>query len=261
MKNHRLWGKPPYKVAVVHGGPGAPGYMAPVARELSKTMGVLEPLQTQSTIDGQVDELAAVIQEQASPPITLIGHSWGAGLSYITTSKYPELVNKLILIGSSPIIARKEPRPDEIPSYLDRFSEAEKADFWALVNNLWDHSTEDENTDFGKLCRLIEKAQTYSPLPAKDEVIEYHFDINQAISMELNQLIQTEQLIEAGKKISCPVTAIHGDYDPNSADEVKEAFIPIIKDFNFVLLEKCGHYPWLEKHARDEFFRVLQSVI
>lgn len=42
----RTHGKPPFRVAVLHGGPGAPGYMAPVARALSVTAGVIEPLQT-----------------------------------------------------------------------------------------------------------------------------------------------------------------------------------------------------------------------
>jgi pimeloyl-ACP methyl ester carboxylesterase len=261
MKNYRVWGKPPYIVAVVHGGPGVPGYMAPVARELAKTMGVLEPFQTQYTIDGQASELANVIREQAAPPVTLIGHSWGAALSYLTAAKYPELVKKLILIGTSPIIAKKGPRPDAIPAYIERFSESERADFFGIVNNLWDDKTEDKNAEFGKLCYLIEKAETYEALPAKDEVIEYQFGINKSIGQELNNMIESETLIEAGKKIKCPVTVIQGDYDTNSTAEVKEALSLIVKDFKFVLLEKCGHYPWLEKFARDEFFRILKSVI
>ncbi len=261
MKNYRVWGKPPYTVAVVHGGPGVPGYMAPVAGELAKTAGVLEPLQTQYTIDGQAAELANVIQEQAAPPVTLVGHSWGAALSYITTAKYPELVKKLILIGTSPVIAKKGPRPDAIPAYFERFSDSERADFFAIVNKLWDDKTEDKNAEFGKLCYLIEKSETYEALPVKDEVIEFQFITNQSISRELNQMIESEKLIEAGKKIKCPVTVIQGDYDINSATEVKEALSHIIKDFTFVLLEKCGHYPWLEKFAREEFFRVLNSVI
>ena len=51
----RKYGTSPYQVAVIHGGPGAPGYMAPVARELSNKLGVLEPIQTCDTIQGQID--------------------------------------------------------------------------------------------------------------------------------------------------------------------------------------------------------------
>jgi len=45
MKTVRKWGHGPYSLAVIHGGPGAPGEMAPVARELSMSAGVLEPFQ------------------------------------------------------------------------------------------------------------------------------------------------------------------------------------------------------------------------
>jgi len=48
--NPRVYGNKPYHVAVIHGGPGAPGEMAPVARELSLSTGVLEPLQTTETV-------------------------------------------------------------------------------------------------------------------------------------------------------------------------------------------------------------------
>lgn len=46
MDNLRIYGKSPFKVAVIHGGPGATGEMAPLAHQLSSKRGVLEPLQT-----------------------------------------------------------------------------------------------------------------------------------------------------------------------------------------------------------------------
>ena len=58
MKPVRMWGHGPYSVAVIHGGPGAPGEMAPVARELSMVTGILEPFQTEMTLDLQVQELS-----------------------------------------------------------------------------------------------------------------------------------------------------------------------------------------------------------
>ncbi len=56
MSPVRKWGPGPYTVAVIHGGPGAPGEMATVAREISTVKGVLEPLQTETTLEGQVRE-------------------------------------------------------------------------------------------------------------------------------------------------------------------------------------------------------------
>jgi hypothetical protein len=75
MNNLRTYGVTPFKIALVHGGPGAPGEMAPVARELSSEMGILEPLQTADSIDGQVEELKNVLETHGNPPLILVGFS------------------------------------------------------------------------------------------------------------------------------------------------------------------------------------------
>ena len=72
MNNPRKYGRPPYKLAVLHGGPGALGDVAQLAHELGKICGTLEPFQTQLTIYGLVDELREIIQKNTTPPITLI---------------------------------------------------------------------------------------------------------------------------------------------------------------------------------------------
>lgn len=64
MQNFRTYGKPPFEVVVVYGGPGAAGEMAPVARELAQTFGILEPLQTANTVEEQVEELRSILENQ-----------------------------------------------------------------------------------------------------------------------------------------------------------------------------------------------------
>ena len=100
MKNLRKYGQAPFKIAAIHGGPGAPGYMAPVARELSTEWGVLEPLQTAASLEGQLLELKNILEESGDIPVTLIGSSWGAMLSFIFTARFPAFTKKLVLIGS-----------------------------------------------------------------------------------------------------------------------------------------------------------------
>ncbi len=259
MKNFRTWGKKPFKVAVVHGGPGAPGYIAPVAEELSKTMGVLEHLQTKNSIDGQVEELADVLNKQADIPVVLIGHSWGATLSYITTARHPHLVKKLVLVGTVPLEGKAI--QDYTPTWLSRLSEEERVEFLSLEKLAWDGGAEDKSAAMGRLFRLITKAEAYEPIPHKNEVLEYQLDINMAIGLEVKKLLAGGELKELGSNIVCPVVVIHGDFDVRPADAVKGSLSRIIKDFKFVLLEKCGHFPWIEKYARDEFFDILKKEI
>src|SRR5437763_953732 len=100
MTNLRKYGQPPFNIAVIHGGPGAPGSVASVARELSNAYGVLEPLQTKDSLDGQVEELRQVLSDNADLPVIMIGHSWGAMLSFVVAARHPSLVKKLILVSS-----------------------------------------------------------------------------------------------------------------------------------------------------------------
>lgn len=90
----KVW-KIPILTVVVHGGPGAPGEMRPGVKELSKVFGVLERLQSADSINGQREELKTQIESNTSLPVTLIGFSWGAWLSYLLTTKYPKLIKSL----------------------------------------------------------------------------------------------------------------------------------------------------------------------
>ena len=139
MKTFRLYGDPPFRTAVVHGGPGAPGEMAPVARRLSAVGGVLEPLQTATTLQGQVDELKTVLEEQGALPMTLIGYSWGAWLSWITAAQYPASVAKLILVSSGPFEERFVPHVHT--TRLDRLSEEKRIEFQDVISELNDPSS------------------------------------------------------------------------------------------------------------------------
>jgi hypothetical protein len=75
LKSWKIYSNQPYKVVVVHSGPGASGTVAAITRELSKDSGVIEPLQTRDPISELLIELDEVITAYCDKPTTLIGHS------------------------------------------------------------------------------------------------------------------------------------------------------------------------------------------
>ncbi len=259
MLNLRKYGSEPYRVAVIHGGPGAPGEMAPVARELSSLMGVLEPLQTAATLEGQVRELQAVLEKNADLPVTLIGFSWGALLSFIFAAQHPSFVKKLILIGSAPYAEKYALNITQ--TRLSRLSEEEREQALSLMQALNDPASKDKNTPLARLGKLLSRADSYDPLPHDDEMLECQYDVFQGVWEQASKLRSSGKLLELGKKIHCPVVAIHGDYDPHPAEGVKEPLARVLKDFRFILLEKCGHRPWLERNARDRFYNILKEEV
>ena len=259
MKNLRKYGNEPFKVAVIHGGPGAPGEMASVARGLSSVRGVLEPLQAALTIEGQNGELRDVLEKNGDLPVTLIGWSWGAWLSFIFAAQHPAFVKKLILIGSGPF--EEKYALNIMKTRLSRLSIEEQAEVLSLMEALINPASGDKNVSLARFGKLISRADSYSPLPYKSEGLECQYDVYQNVGEQAQELRSSGKLLEYGKRIQCPVAAIHGDYDPHPSEGVKRPLSRILKDFRFILLENCGHQPWIERSAKVRFYNILNSEV
>jgi len=101
----RKYGDSGSVVVVLHGGPGAGGYMAPVARSLSQSFRVLEPTQRGSsreplTVAQHIDDLHELIMSHGEPlRPALVGSSWGSMLALAYAAQYPDDVGPLVLIG------------------------------------------------------------------------------------------------------------------------------------------------------------------
>jgi pimeloyl-ACP methyl ester carboxylesterase len=263
MINLKKYGKPPFSVAVIHGGPGAPGSVAPIARKLSSNWGVLEPFQAATSLEGQVQELKEILEENGDFPITLIGHSWGALLSFIVSARYSEFIKKLILVGSGVYEAKYAKGIME--TRLSRLNEDERTEVLLLMEALHDSSRQDKNVLMARLGNLLSKADTYRPLSLDSEILECRFNQSiwkeNSVWEEFEELRASGKLMELAKQIQCPVVAIHGDYDSHPLEGIREPLSPILQDFRIYLLRNCGHYPWIEKEAQKEFFEVLQEEL
>lgn len=222
-------------------------------------MGVLEPLQTASSIDGQAIELHDVLEKHGQLPVTLIGHSWGAWLSMIFAARYPEYVNKLILVGCGPL--EEKYALTIIGARLSRLSSGEIQEVRALTEALNSPGTANKNEIFSRFGKLISKADTMDPLPDDDEEVAMREEVYQSVWAEAEELRRSGELLKIIKQVRCPVLAIHGDYDPHPAEGVEKSLRQAVKDFRFILLKGCGHEPWKERRARDEFYSILKEEL
>jgi len=261
--NPRRYGLPPFALAVVHGGPGAAGEMAPVARELSMVQGVLEPMQTAGTLDGQVEELKVLLEKNASPPMTLIGFSWGAWLSFILAARYPDLVKRLVLVASGPFQERYARQI--LPIRLSRLDEAQRREVEGILRALGGPAGSCGDRGFARLGEILSSCDSFDPIAGLSSEIQADVlcqaQIYQLVWKEAELLRRTGELLEMGRRISCPVVAIHGDWDPHPAEGVAEPLSSVLKSFEFILLANCGHTPWVEKMAKDKFYSILKTLI
>ena len=251
-ENLRKYGASPYSVVLVHGGPGAPGEMAPVARELSKKFGILEPLQTRDSIDDQVAELKQQIIKNADTPIILVGWSWGAWLSFILIAENPSLVKKLILVSSGPFEAKYA--ESIMPIRLSHLGSKERKRVELLMTFF--QKGRIKNAELQEFGQLIFRADSYDPIE-RTEIVPVQADIHTKVWKEAEEMRKKGKLLSYGKSITCPVVVIHGDYDPHPYKGVKTPLSKELKDCKFILLKDCGHHPWLEKGAGDDFYKAL----
>jgi pimeloyl-ACP methyl ester carboxylesterase len=257
----RKHGNRPYNIVLLHGGPGAAGEMKTVAEMLTQVAGILEPMQTVRSVDGQVDELHGQLMAEADLPVVLAGYSWGAWLAFLFAGRYPELVKKLILISAGPFESEYEQEVMQIR--LGRLGQTERDEAEQILTEI--EEGHQDPSSFRRFGRLMASVDSYRRIPdektGEADAAEPDMDIYQSVWSEASAMRRSGELIGHAQHVLCPVVAIHGDYDPHPAEGVENSLSGRIRDFRMIRLEKCGHTPWLERHARELFFRILREEI
>ena len=252
----RLYGNAPYKIVLVHGGPGAIGSLKGFAKELNELsqIGVVEALQSKYSIDELVEELYNQIKDNCNEKVSLIGHSWGAWLVAFFSAKYPVLIENVILVGSGPL---EDKYVSEIGARrMENLSEEEGAIFQRLSNN----QATDE--DMAKIPKVFEKSDNYC-LENRDlhRADRTDSQMHNMVWEEAAKLRTNGTLLTSFKKIQSKLFLIQGEIDPHPA---KGVIVPLrengIKCESYVL-EKCGHSPFMEKYAKEDFYRILLRIL
>lgn len=245
-------------VVVLHGGPGAPGYMAPVARGLADSFRVLEPLQRGSgaeplRVADHVGDLAELVESRcAGARPALVGSSWGAMLALAFAAAHPGLAGPLVLIGCGTFdpTARarmqailRERMPDSVRRRIERLAEEfPDADQRLTVES-----------------GLILPRYSYELVTTDLEMEHCDARANQETWADMVRLQEQGVYPAAFSAIRSPVLMLHGSVDPHPGPMIRAGLERYLPRIEYREWEQCGHYPWLETGVRDEFFSVLRS--
>jgi pimeloyl-ACP methyl ester carboxylesterase len=243
-------------VVVLHGGPGAPGSARGLARLLSESFQVLEPLQRRSggyslTVAQHVADLLAV----APSPALIVGHSWGAMLGLSFASRHPASIAKLVLVGCGTYDKATRARlnttiderlgPDGTRQADELLRQAEHETNPAIRNVALQQ--------FGAMHAELE---TYAPIPDDIDDTEniptdsYGYSETWADVLRL----QRDRVEPAAfSRVSVPVLMVHGAYDPHPGAATRDFLRSYIPHLEYLELPRCGHEPWRELHAREAF--------
>lgn len=253
----REYGRSGPPVIVLHGGPGAPGQMAPVARGLAPTCHVIEPFQRGSggerlTVARHVADLQEVISFYAAPSRpALLGSSWGAMLALAHAAAHPNSIGPLILVGCGTfdLVARSAMHE----AIAERINDEIRARLKCA----------DQLTDLDERLRASAEATAsiYSYDPVTIPCDEHKVDARaQQETWDDMLRLQAEGIYPAAfATIKVPVLMVHGLFDPHPGRMILESLKPHLPQLEYRELDRCGHYPWLEKAATDSFFFLVRG--
>lgn len=253
-------GSPPYRIAVVHGGPGACGSLARMAEELSRRMnrGVLEPIQAAGTLEELTDELYGQLQTfSPAEQVSLVGHSWGGWLSVLCAAKYPRKVASLVLVGCAPFEDRYVPKILE--NRLGKLPLGERSCFTRLLEKLSGGASEEE---IRQVEAFVERTDNVCLLPSeRDSSGIFRSDVYASIWKQAADWRTRGLLVGKLEEIVCPVYVIHGQDDPHPLEGVVEPLSRRGVRYQVQVLKNCGHSPFREKDAHADFFLHLASIL
>lgn len=255
----RKHGEKPYHIVVLHGGPGAAGSAYGLAKMLSETHGVLEPMQSRDTISGLENELENQIDTNCTGKVTLVGHSWGALLAGLFAEKYPFLVKKIVLIGCAPLDA--EYAPDIILRRKHNMTGGEREEFGHILKCLDDKNITDKDIYLLRLGKICDKADGYEEFQDEQESVNLDSELYEKIWKEACHIRESGEMLKRFKKIQCPVVLIQGIYDPHPVEGIMSPLAGSNVALKTFILEKCGHTPWKEKYAVEEFKQILNEEL
>ncbi len=257
---YRIYGSGP-PVAILSGGPGFDcDYMLPVAREVSKTnrailvelrgtgRSIPSAINAQTVnLKEQIADLEAVRNQLKVNRWTILGHSAGAMLAMHYAAVYPEHVDRLVLVGSPPIVtrfiaaqgdnARMRLLPEELRALENpNLSRAEGIRI-ALPGSFFDRS------------KAAEMAAGFKPDSLHEEVMV----------LLLKELLPPDgDLRPALRGFRRPVLVVAGRQDPLDSGMQYETHLAL-KNSTLELIPRCGHFPWIEQP--EEFYRLVNEFL
>jgi len=245
-------------VILLHGGPGAPGQMAPVARGLSDSFQILEPFQRESggrrvSVGRHVEDLHALILERCAParPV-IVGFSWGAMLALAYAAAHPRATGPLALIGCGTFDAKARQRLHA--TVEGRTDPALRRRLERLADEC-----PDPDQRFELMGELLLPLYSFDLLTTETETDHVDARANYETWADMLRLQAEGAYPGAFAAIEVPVLMLHGAADPHPGHLTRRSLEPYLPQLEYREWERCGHYPWLERHVRAEFFSVLRA--
>ena len=251
----RTYGSRGPAVVAIHGGPGAGGSMAPVARALAGSFRVFEPIQRGSgdrplSVARHIEDLRDVIEAISDGSPALVGHSWGAMLALAFAAAHPAVAGPIAVIGCGTfdVDSRRE---------FQATCEARMDDDFRRRMEQVQSGADDSSDRMEDVGALFSELYAYDPLDAGEGQGTFDARAHDETWSDMIRL-QTEGVYPAAfSAIRSPMIMMHGAYDPHPGRMIHANLRRLVPRIEYREWPKCGHEPRNERAVREEFFATL----
>jgi proline iminopeptidase len=197
------------------------------------------------------DDLEHLRQYWGVETLNLIGHSNGSAIAIVYAERYPERVNKLVLIGSQLLGYKSSANAVSTAEDARRKSEPQFSYYLAHINDPTPHT----DAEFTRYFR--ERAGYFFYNPSRD-LPTFLGQLTNTMTASVNQAYlespapdQAPPLSDL-KKIRAQTLIVAGRQDPACPLAESEAIQSGIAGAKLVAIDRTGHFPWLE--SPKEFY-------
>ena len=254
----RTYGTSGPQVVLLHGGPAAPGYLAPLARQLADAFRVVEPFQRGSgpqplSVARHVADLDELLGAQcANERPALVGHSWGAMLALAYAAEHSDTIAALVLVGCGTFDPASRSQLEA--TRQDRMDEQFQSDMTRLQTEV-----ADVDQRLKAIGRLFQRIDSHELIAADDETLQVDARAYEETWTDMLRLQQEGVYPEAFANIRVPTLMLHGTVDPHPGQMIAANLKAYLPQLEYREWPRCGHHPWLEKNVRNEFVAVLRQ--
>ncbi len=276
---YRLEGAGADTLVVLHGGPGLnleglrPD-LEPLARRHTviyfdqRGSGHSEmPDTLRLTAELIVKDLEAVRRAFRIDRMTLLGHSWGGGLTVLYAAEYPEHVARMVLVG---------PIPPRSGSYLKQYNAgaAARRDSAETARQAVSDSIQRVARDPYPACRESNRIFLRGVAATPEAASRIRGDLcaatptNLRLQGVLGDRVWRSFVDPAGdngydwrplaRRVSAPTLLVHGDRDPLPLAGSEE-WARVLPHARLVVIFDAGHYPHAERP--EQFFPVVEAFL
>jgi proline iminopeptidase len=271
---YRLVGAKPDTVIVLHGGPGLTmEYLAADLTPLAANHTLLfydqrgsgrsSLVSDSAALDGQrfAEDLEAIRQHFRLQRVTLLGHSWGAGVAALYAARYPDRIGRLLIVDGIPLRQQGLVQAFQALAAQRDSATRQQMEKWMALRRA--------NPGDASACRAYYVLWFHPFFVDRAAMSRSQGDFCAGTpESRRNKIISVDRYVAASlgswdwrpalRRVNAPALIVHGTADPLPPAGGRE-WAAALPDARLLLLQGVGHFPYLE--APEAFFTAVETFL